>query len=144
MKTQVRTSVKNGLIQRNRNTFLDVLRSYEGKEVLVTFERPKKKRSSPQNRYYFGLLIPLTIEAIKNEWGEVWSVDKCHEFYKAKFLFTERVNQESGEIIKLPKSTTENTTTAQEDYHAEIRQFLFEWFNVSAPLPNENLQMFND
>jgi len=42
-------------------------------------------------------------------------------------------------IIKIPKSTTQNTTIEQEDFHNQCRQFLREWFNVEAPLPNEEI-----
>jgi hypothetical protein len=51
------------------------------------------------------------------------------------------LNTETSEIIKVPKSTTENTTTEQEVYYFEIREFLKEWFNVDCPWPNENLTL---
>lgn len=141
MKAQVITSIHNGKFKRNLNTVLDIVKQFNGMEVLLTFEKPKKKRTTPQNAYYWGLLIPLTQSAIKESWGEVWSKDKTHEFYKLHFNYLEKVNEQTGEVVKIPKSTTENTTTQQEDYHAQIRQFLKEWFNTDAPLPNENIEI---
>jgi hypothetical protein len=141
MKAQVRTSIVNGKFKRNINTVLDIVNQFNGKEVLITFELPKKKRSNLQNSYYWGLLIPLTQNAIKNEWGEVWSKDKVHEFYKLHFNYVEKVNESTSEVIRVPKSTTDNTTTQQEELHSQIRGFLLEWFNVTAPLPNENLEL---
>ena len=58
-----------------------------------------------------------------------------------RFLFSERINEDTGEILKIPKSTTENTTSDQEDYHTEIRQFMLEYFNVNCPLPNEQIYL---
>ena len=139
MKITIKSNVVNGKFKRNLPTILDAVKSFEGKDVLLTFEKPKKKRSNQQNSYYWAVLIPITINAIKNEWGEFWSNEKTHEFYKHHFNIVERINQETGEIIKVVKSTTENTTTQQEEYHLQIRQFLKEWFNVDAPLPNEDL-----
>jgi len=141
MQVQIITSIQNGLFKRNRNLVLSAIKSFEGKEVVITFDKPKKKRSNSQNAYYFGCLIPIVQNAINTEWGEIWSVEKTHDFLKMQFNFTEKVNEETGEIIKLPKSTTENTTTAQEEYHTQIREFLKEWFGVYAPLPNEDLTL---
>ena len=139
MKIQIRTSVTNGKLTRNRNLILEAINSYEGKELLITFEKPKKQRSNNQNAYYFGVILSILQNCIKESWGEVWSKEKAHDFCKLQFNFIERVNESTGEVVKVPKSTTENTTTAQEEYHAEIRNFIKEWFNVDVPLPNEEI-----
>jgi len=144
MKVSITTSVVNGLFKRNRNLILDAIKSFNNSEVVVTFEKAKKKRSNNQNAYLWSVLYPITQQAIKNEWGEVWSIDKVHEFYKLHFNYTEKVNEETGEVVKIPKSTTENTTTQQEEYHLQIRQFLKEWFNVDCPLPNEHIEIVFD
>jgi len=141
MKYEIRSNVENGILKRNRNLLIDAIKSFEGQNVIVTIEKAKKKRSNPQNAYYWGVLIGLTIEGIKNEWGEIWGIEKTHEFLKGKFLFFERVNESTGEIARTPKSTTENTTTEQENYHTEIREFLKEWFNIDAPLPNDEIKL---
>jgi hypothetical protein len=139
MKYEIRTNVLNGNLKRNRNLILNALETFEGQEVILTIQKARKSRSNPQNAYYWSCLIPITQQAVKNEWGEIWTKELCHEFYKAKFLYHEKVNEVTGEIAKIPKSTTENTTTEQENYHTDIRTFLKEWFNVDAPLPNENI-----
>jgi len=140
-KFQQITSVVNGKFKRNRNMILQAIKSYEGKDLLLTFERPKKKRSDRQNRYYWGVLVALTQRAILDTWGEVWSIDKTHAYLKENFCYSEKVNEETGEVIRLPKSTTENTTTEQEEYHLQIRQHLLEWFGVNAPLPDEEITL---
>lgn len=139
MKIQIRSNVINGNLKRNRNQILDTIKSFEGKDILITFEKPKKQRTNNQNRYYFGVLIPILQNCIKESWGEVWSTEKAHDFCKLQFNFIERVNESTGEIVRVPKSTTENTTTDQEDLHFEIRNFIREWFNTEVPLPNEDL-----
>lgn len=141
MKIQIRTSVTNGKLIRNRNLILDAINSYDGKDLLITFEKPKKQRSNNQNAYYFGVILSILQNCIKESWGEVWSKEKAHDFCKLQFNFIERVNESTGEVVKVPKSTTENTTTAQEEYHAEIRNFIKEWFNVDVPLPNEEITL---
>jgi hypothetical protein len=139
MKIQIKSFVQNGNLNQNRTLIKNAIESFEGKDIIITFDKPKKKRSNPQNSYLWSVLYPITQNAIKNEWGEVWNIEKVHDFYKIQFNVIEKVNEETGQVIKLPKSTTENTTTQQEEYHLQIREFLKEWFNVVAPLPNENL-----
>lgn len=141
MKIEVTTSIQNGLFKRNRNIVLDAIKSFNGFDVVLTIAKAKKKRSNNQNAYYWGLLIPLTQNAIKTEWGEIWSKEKTHDFYKLHFNYVEKVNETTSEVIKIPKSTTDNTTTQQEEYHAQIREFLKDWFNITAPLPNEDLEL---
>ena len=141
MKIEVTTSIQNGIFKRNRNIVLDAIKSFNGFDVVLTIAKAKKKRSNNQNAYYWGLLIPLTQNAIKTEWGEIWSKEKTHDFYKLHFNYIEKVNETTSEVIKIPKSTTDNTTTQQEEFHAQIREFLKDWFNVTAPLPNEDLEL---
>lgn len=140
-KIQVKTTVNSGRFIRNRNILLDAIKSFEGKEVLVTLEKPVKKRSNPQNAYYWAVLLPILQQCIKDNWGEVWTKEKAHDFCKMQFNFIERVNESTGEIVRVPKSTTENTTIAQEELHSEIRNFIFEWFNTQVPLPNESITL---
>ena len=64
---------------------------------------------------------------------------QAHEMFKTMFLYNEKVNDKTGEIVKTPKSSTENSTKEQEVYHEKCRQFLKEWFNVDVPLPNEGI-----
>lgn len=136
-KIQIQTSVNNGRFKRNRNIVLEAINSFEGKDLLITFEKVSKKRSNNQNAYYWGVLIPILQNCFREYWGEIWSKEKTHDFCKMQFNFIEKVNESTGEIVRVPKSTTENTTTAQEELHSKIRNFIFEWFEVNVPLPNE-------
>lgn len=138
-KLQIQTSVNSGRFKRNRNIVLNAINSFEGKDLLITFEKVGKKRSNNQNAYYWGVLIPILQNCFKENWGEIWSKEKVHDFCKMQFNFIERINESTGEILRVPKSTTENTTTKQEELHSEIRNFIFEWFDVNVPLPNENI-----
>lgn len=140
-KIEITTSIVNGIFKRNRNLVLNAIKSFNDKDVVITLSKPKNKRSNPQNSYYWGVLIPITQHAILDTWGDVWSIEKTHEYLKENFCFYEKVNQSTGQVIKTPKSTTELTTTGMEVYHLEIRKHLEEWFNVIAPLPNENITL---
>jgi hypothetical protein len=141
MKITIETSVINGLFKRNRNLVLNAIKSFEGKNVLITFNKAGKKRSNSQNAYYWGVLIPIMQKCISESWGEIWDKEKTHFFFKMHFNTVEKVNESTGEVVNVPKSTTENTTTAQEYYHTQIRNFIFDWFEVVVPLPNEGVTL---
>jgi len=138
---EINSNVVNGVLKRNRTRIQDAIKCFEGKEITITIKRKRKTRSNNQNAYYWSVLVPLMVHGVKNEWGEIWSNEKAHEFFKMHFLFYEKINELTGEVLKLPKSTTENTTVEMEEYHGQIREFLKEWFAIDAPLPNEEIKL---
>lgn len=141
MKITVNSSVENGKLKRNRKLITETIEQFEGKEIQITFERKRKKRSNNQNAYYHAVIVPLIQLAFKEEWGERLTREEVHEFLKLRFNYVEKVNKETGEILNLPKSTKQNTTVEQEEYHDDCRRFALEWFNVVIPLPNEQTEL---
>lgn len=75
------------------------------------------------------------------EWVEIWSIEKTHEYLKMECNYSEKVNEDTGQITRVPRSTTENSTTDQEDYHTKCRVLALEFFNTEIPLPNEDLEL---
>lgn len=141
-KLSIISKVENGKLKRNRRIIEDAIKSFEGKEIVLTIEKKSKKRSSQQNRYYWGVIVPLYREGLINSYGEQFTLENAHGDIKRRFSFREIVNINTGEITQIAKSTTENTTTEMEDYHNEIRAFMLEYFNIKCPLPNEQIEIF--
>jgi len=73
----------------------------EGQEVTLVIHTRKPQRSEQQNRYYWGVYLPMVSEHT----GEP-DLDKLHELFKGKFL-TKGVFEVLGEKVRLKKSTTE-------------------------------------
>ena len=109
---KVISKVVNGKLIRNRAKVKNAVQSFEGKEIEIIVKRKTNHRSNQQNAYYFGVVIPITIQAVQNEWGESWDIEKTHNLFKSLF---------------------------QEVFHTQCRDFLKEWFNVEVPLPNEEI-----
>jgi hypothetical protein len=141
MKVSINSKIVNNVCSTNRKAINEAFKQFNGKEIILTIERKKKKRSNEQNRYLFGVIYPIVKLAFKESWGEVRSIEEIHEWAKNQFNYIEKVNEETGEIMRLPKSTTLNSTTDQEVFHEEIRRFCDEWFGVSIPLPNEQVEI---
>lgn len=140
-KVEIITKIIGGRFLRNRNLIKDAIRAFENKEVVLSIQKVKKVRTEPQNAYYWGIIIPLVKDGLKNTMGEIYSKDEVHEFLKSRFNVIEKVNESTGEVMNFPKSTTANSTTEQEEYHEKIRIFAFEWLGITIPLPNEDLTL---
>jgi hypothetical protein len=141
-KIQINSSVKDGVLVTSRKYIADVIKSFEGQNIIISIEKRRKKRSNNQNSYYWSVIIPYIQEGFTNVFGEYFSIQECHEALKGRFLFKELINEESGELIRMPKSTTELTTVEMELYHDQIRLFATEFLSIEIPLPNSQTELF--
>lgn len=141
MNYEIISEVKNGSLTRNRNLIKDAIATFEGKQVVIKIEKFKKKRSTQQNRFYYGVIIPIVQNCLK-EAGHVMTNESTHDLIKLKFLKeTLFVNETTGEVIERIKSTTELSTSQFMDLLAEINNFTFDYFGVLLPSPNEDLTL---
>ncbi len=95
------------------------------------------KRSNPQNRYYFGVVVKL----ISSHTG--FSSLEIHEILKHKFLKRGVVlinNRGGREFQDITESTTDLNTVQFEEYLSKIRQWASEELSVYIPLPHEVIE----
>lgn len=133
--------ILNGKFASNLPMIKSIIEHYEGHTIDVIFKKRKNKRSNRQNKYYWAVIVPITQNCLKEEWGEIWSLAEVHEFLKANCNFEELVNEETGEVLRKTKSTTENDTKQQEDFHEKCRNLVSSFFNTEIPLPNEDIEI---
>ena len=146
MKINITTSVVNGVFKRNRNLVLQAIQSFNGKEVVITFSKPKKSRSNNQNAFYWGAVLPLVQKGLLDATGELRSNDNIH--YKILLpLFAplnEIVNTDTGECIIERLTSSEMTTTQFCEYIMEVQKWGAEFLGIDIPSPNEeNLLNFD-
>ena len=98
----------------------------EDKPVTVTVAKTSKKRSSNQNRYYWGVVAKLVAEATG------YTTDEAHDALRWQFL--KKVADGMPDTVK---STKELTTAEFEDYMTEIRQWASVALSCYIPEPNE-------
>ena len=84
MKYEINSKVINGNLTVNRKRIKDVLNSFEGKEITLTIQKKKKRRSNNQNAYYWGVVIPLMVEAVKKEWGDTRSTNRKNVYHDVR------------------------------------------------------------
>lgn len=98
------------------------------------------KRSNPQNRYYFKMVVPL-IQAGLKDLGHELTKEEAHEFLKAKFNSIDLVNEETGEVISVPQSTTRLNKEQFSEYKEKIQRWAAEWLQIVIPDPGEQLKI---
>jgi hypothetical protein len=98
-----------------------------GEKVTLEIHNRKPKRTDAQNRYYWGVYLPL----IGNETGER-NLDKLHQLFTGKFLTT-GIIEVLGEKVRMKKSTTELNVADFTMYIMDIEVLT----GVEAP-PTEN------
>jgi hypothetical protein len=124
----------------NRKDFDNcIAASFAGKEITITIDKKSRKRSSPQNRYYWSCVVPIVRNAFRELGHRVDSIE-VHEELKRKFLpGQDVVNEDAVLLLTFGRTTTNLTPTGFNDYIADIRQWSAEMLNVQIPEPNEQL-----
>jgi hypothetical protein len=139
MKIEITTSIVNGLFKRNRNLVLNAIKSFNDKDVVITFSKPKKSRSNNQNNFYWGVVLPLIQKGLLDATGELRSNDNIH--YNILLpLFApknEIINIDTGECINERLTSSEMTTTQFCEYIIEIQKWAAEFLGIDIPSPNE-------
>ena len=109
-------------------------------DVTIEVKPMKRYRSNFQNAYYWGIVVAMISERLR-ELGHDVDRDLTHEFLKGRFLFTELLDPSTGEVMRIPKKTSELTTAEFMDYMEYVKQFAAETLDIYIPDPNEQLEI---
>lgn len=122
------TDGNNTLIVQSKAYYKHQLNKFkDDTKVTLEIHTRKVKRSEQQNRYYWGVYLPL----IASETGER-DLDALHELFKGKFL-TEGIVEVLGAKVRKKKSTTDLGVGEFCQYIMDIEAFT----HIEAP-PTEN------
>ena len=99
-------------------------------QVRITVRQHRHQRSTRQNNYYWGVVIPTLLADHR---FKKWTDEQLHEGLKEKFL--SHLDPVTG--LMVIGSTTDNDTLEQEQYHDRIKQWAAETLDVYIPDPNE-------
>lgn len=117
-------------VPENKDLFRSAFYGHEGKRVRVTVERFRNRRSSEQNRYYFGVVVP----AIAKKIGEP-DLEAVHEMLKAEFNYEMLVIGDRE--MRKPKSTAKLETMEFAQYMEKVRMWAAQFLELYIPDPNE-------
>ena len=127
----------------NRPLFEEDVRAMSReKDLAVTIEVKLKKRvrSDVQNAYYWGVVVAMISERFR-ELGHDVDRDLTHEFLKGRFLYSELTDPSTGEVMRIPKKTSDLATQEFIEYLEHIKQFAAETLDIYIPDPNEQLEI---
>jgi hypothetical protein len=122
--------VENGVLRfldGEKQRMSQYVRGLRG-NVDVTVKRRTKPRSNAQNRYYWGVIIPLLSDYTGYEHEEM------HNALKMLFL---RKPAHAPDLPDTLRSTSDLTTQEFESYVERVRRWASIEFLLSIPLPNE-------
>lgn len=112
--------------------------------VRITIQPDRRRRTNPQNAYYWGVVIPHVIAGLQdagNGWLSAKNEQHCqtvHKMLAEKFLDngTEMILP-TGEKFKGDPSTSGLDTMEFSDYVEKIRAWSVEFFNLYIPDPGD-------
>lgn len=126
-----------GTVQDGKMPFMSFakpfIKALEGKKVKVTIEECQRTRSTSQNAYYWGVVVPAVQELIRSI-GTPLDADETHELIQRYILKKTRKVEIKGKLITLRQSSTRATTAEWEEDMQIIRAWCAEK-GVFIPLP---------
>lgn len=142
-KLKINSFVKDGSLAVNRDLIAKSIKAFEGAEITLTIEKKYNKRSNNQNAFYWGVLLPIIANLLKDATGHYFSQEEAHDVLKSNCNYKELVSESTGEITKIPLSTTELTTLEWLEFIEKVEHFVFDYFNVNLPKPyNEDYTVY--
>lgn len=126
--------IQHGAIVQKR-----VMRKYFGElkdgSYKITIKQGKR-RSNRANRYYWGVVINLVLEGLKDAgFDTIRNADDAHEVCKS--LFLKETEEHKGIKIEKVRSSRKLTSKEFEEYITHITIWAFDYLNVIIPAPGE-------
>lgn len=100
-------------------------------EVEVSLKPFKSNRSNSQNNYYWGEVIPKASLGFSEAWGQNLTSELTHETLKSMFLGRDIENRETGEVVRITRSTSKLNSKEMTDYIEQIRSWAFHFCQIT-------------
>lgn len=141
-KTEQSGYIKDGkLTILNKRRMADDLRQFRNCDVDIII-KTRGKRSTMQNRYYFGVVVK-EIQLRLRELGNDVDTDTVHEFLKGKF-YTQTVVTPQGEAFEIPGTTTEMNKTEFMEYIERCKDWAADTLEIYIPEAGTQTQIFSE
>lgn len=107
----------------------EVASCFPDQPIVLTVDKPKRKRSNNQNEYYWGVVVELIRQSLKERSGFDLTKEETHDFLKSKFNSIEVAG------LLIPKSTTALSTEQFNQYIETIVKWAAEILFLVIPEP---------
>jgi len=132
---------ETGKIQLPKYARKEIAAAFTGMNVEVQVKRKRKTRSTAQNDYYWGVIVPRVLYALNDINGTTMQSSNkehselIHAFLKAKFLPPVVMSDATGQAMELPPSTKRLTTVEMMNYIDDVRAWALEFLDIDIPEP---------
>lgn len=121
-----------GLRPVNFRQWREAMAAHQGQRVVVTVERHHDRRSSQQNRWYWGAIVPAVAGHLSQGRALPLSDDQAHHVLKSAFI-----GVEDTPLGPVPKSSAALTMAAFSAYcDAIVAHAASEW-GLAIPAPED-------
>ena len=127
------TATASGMPHETAKQLAAVIRSLSGKRLVLSLREFKAKRSTRENRYYWGVAVPAVKRMFEAE-GDTVSEDDIHEYLVKEVGGFKTRSKLTGQWIRT--SSTKLTTEEWEQWMEKIRHWAAV-LGVQIPMPNE-------
>ena len=119
--------IKGKVVLEDVGWFNNCIALFEGMEILIGIQKWYRKRSNPQNDYYWGVIVDMLMQYTGED-----DKDDMHEYLKL-----EHAPDKDFMGKKIKKGTSRMTTQEFEYYMSEIRMWASKELHFYIPDPNE-------
>lgn len=113
----------------------------DGDRLKITIEKIYSKRSNQQNRYYFGVILPILLNEI-NEQGNEETKESLHELLINRFAKKKQIHNKDGEVIETSQRTQHMNKSEFSDYTFDVCRWAAEFWSCEIPEPNTQTKLF--
>ena len=135
--TKIYARIENGQLPDHAElAFIAELAHHEGKDICVTVERKRKKRSLNQNAFMHGPFFDA-LHAMFEDFGHEYDKAMVKAIFKKQFGVKALIDLPDGSQELVEISTADYSTTQCEEAMEKCRRRYAEYWQL--PFPNENL-----
>jgi hypothetical protein len=136
---KIYTRITNGQMSDEAEVaWVAELSHHEGKDIAITIERKRKKRSLNQNAFLHGPFIE-SLKAMHLHYGNEYDEGLVKDMFKRQFGVKMRVENVDGTHYYIEKPTRDYTTLEAEECMEACRRFYAEYWQI--PYPNETIEV---
>jgi hypothetical protein len=139
VETLGQVDIKGKVSMQMRDEFWENVKNWGECQIRIIAEKVYPKNSKWQRGYYWAVICQKYQEGAREEQGREISLEQAHEELKSNCSYEEYWDSDHLKVMRIINSS-ENDTAGREDYHEKCRRFIFEWFNITVPLPDPKMR----
>jgi hypothetical protein len=130
--------------KRSLKLLHDAITSFGERDLTVTVELKRRKRSIDQNSYIHALFKIFSIELIKHTGDKQFTPTKMKGLCKTKFLLVDVCDSDGVFIGQDIRETSSLNTVECNEFIENIIQWAAQEFSIVLPYPNEQMEINMD